>query len=35
MARSIWKGPFVELALLKKAIVTLNEGDSIDVTSGI
>ena len=35
MARSIWKGPFVELSLLKKAIVRLAEGQSIDVTSGI
>ena len=34
MARSVWKGPFVDLHLLKKAIVTLKEGDSIDITEG-
>ena len=35
MARSIWKGPFVELSLLKKAIVTLAKGESIDITEGV
>ena len=35
MARSIWKGPFVDGYLLKKAIVTLEEGHRIDVTTGL
>ena len=35
MTRSIWKGPFVDGYLLKKAIVTLEEGQQIDITTGL
>ena len=49
MTRSVWKGPFVDGYLLKKAeavqnagrkdvkkaIVTLADGQSIDVTTGL
>ena len=35
MTRSVWKGPFVEESLIKKAIVTLKKGQSIDLTTGI
>ena len=35
MSRSVWKGPFVDAHVLKKAYVTLVEGSTIDVTTGL